>query len=98
MPRFHGYPTHGFGGYAGPVVPARIVYNGLGEPVGAIPALASLIPSVMSALGPIASAVGPMAAKAASSALPMVARAASSAGPALMRALPQMTQMLPQVA
>ncbi len=89
MPHFYGYPYHGsgFAGYAGPVVPARIVYNGFGEPVGALPALAALIPSAISALAPLAA-----------KALPAITGAARSAAPGLMRVLPGLLQNLPRPA
>lgn len=93
----------GFGYFAGPeVVPARIVYNGLGEPVGAIPFLAALAPLAAKAAGflaPLAAkaagAIVPLATKAASAALPMVQNIAAQALPSLMSSLPGMLTSLP---
>src|SRR5262245_47855750 len=69
---------HGLGYYAGgEIVPARIVYNGFGEPVGAlaIPGLVKLLPRLISEVAPMAKAVTsmiPQAAGVTSQLLPMV--------------------------
>lgn len=93
----------GLGYFAGPeVVPARIVYNGLGEPVGAIPFLAALAPLAAKAAGflaPLAAkaagAIVPLATRAASAALPMMQNVAAQALPSLMSSLPGMLTSMP---
>ncbi|MBE7500252.1 MAG: hypothetical protein HS113_08085 [Verrucomicrobiales bacterium] len=48
---YYSEPPAVFEGYAGPVVPAHLVYNGLGEPVGAIPLIAALAPLAAQLVG-----------------------------------------------
>lgn len=57
MSRFAYYaePPVVFEGYAGPVVPAHLVYNGFGEPVGAIPLIAALAPLAAQLIGSLVS-------------------------------------------
>lgn len=97
----------GLGLYADPeLMPAQLVMNGLGEPVGAIPLIAALAPLAAKAAGflaPLAAkaagALVPLASKAASAIVPLAAKAAGSVGPLLQnvasQALPALTSALP---
>src|SRR4030095_8861199 len=51
MPHMSAPPPIVFGGYAGPVVPGHMVYNGFGQPVGAIPLIAALAPLAAQVIG-----------------------------------------------
>lgn len=48
---YYSEPSAVFEGYEGPVVPSHLVYNGLGEPVGAIPLIAALAPLAAQLIG-----------------------------------------------
>jgi hypothetical protein len=72
----------------------QVLYDGLGNPVGFLPGIASLLaPLATKAVG----ALAPLAAKAFRAAAPMISKALPGVAPMISKALPMISQALPML-